>query len=1005
MALQKQNLSIPFAAGLDTKTDPFQVQPGKFLSLVNSTFTTGGTLEKRPGFARITALPEGSEATTLTTYQGNLISIGNTVEAYSLASDQWEDRGFISSLALNTQSLVRSTYSQSAPDVAISYNGLACSVFLDGDGSYKYQISDFSTSQVLAGITNLETGATLAKVFSLGVHFVIVYILNSGGSPSLKYIAIPVNNLDAPGSPVTISAQVKSITAGWDGYVANNTLYLAWAGSDIGDSIRVTRINSYLTQFNTVVNAGHTATLMSVTTDIAGNTPNVWVTAYDAVTQDAYTYAFSNTLVPVLPATQTINNIVVPSITSSATDGTLTIFYGTQNTYSYSSVRSDFLSKVTCTDAGVVGSPSVILRSVDLASESFFIDDTIYMLTAYSGALQPSYFLIDSSGHVIAKVAYSNGAGYATTEVLPSVTVTGAVAQIGYLIKDLIVPVNKSMDAPFASNIYTQTGINLVTFDFSAMNLSNVEIGDNLIIAGGITWLYDGVKPVELGFNVWPEDILLTALNTGGSMSEQEYFYQVTYEWTDGQGNIHRSAPSIPQSITLSAGQDGVQLDIPTLRLTYKTAPNGVRIVIYRWSVAQQTFYQVTSITSPIANNPAVDSITYTDQAADSAILGNNILYTTGGIVENIAPPSTSILGLFNSRVFLVDAENPNDVWYSKQVIPNTPVEMSDLFTIFIPPTSGAQGSTGIITALSPMDDKLIFFKRDAAYYMTGNGPDDTGGQNDFGNPVFITSTVGCNNQPSIAFIPQGLLFQSDKGIWLLSRNLSTEYLGSPVERYNSFTVSSAAVVPGTNQARFSITSGTSSCIYQGKHTFLTANQEILQETPGAYLDGDGGDMLMYDYFYGQWGTFDIADQPVLLSFITGWFSLTGIQGFQRAYMFYLFGQFQSPHKMNLDIAYDYNSSPTQSILITPTNYVGNYGVLSPLQLYGDGGKYGSTRLEQFRVFLNQQKCQAFQIQFTEVLDPVLGISEGKGIILSTMNLVVGAKKPYVPLAASQSVG
>ena len=28
------------------------------------------------------------------------------------------------------------------------------------------------------------------------------------------------------------------------------------------------------------------------------------------------------------------------------------------------------------------------------------------------------------------------------------------------------------------------------------------------------------------------------------------YFYQVTYEWSDSQGNLFRSAPSIPISVT-----------------------------------------------------------------------------------------------------------------------------------------------------------------------------------------------------------------------------------------------------------------------------------------------------------------------------------------------------------------------------------------------------------------------------------------------------------------------
>lgn len=178
---------------------------------------------------------------------------------------------------------------------------------------------------------------------------------------------------------------------------------------------------------------------------------------------------------------------------------------------------------------------------------------------------------------------------------------------------------------------------------------------------------------------------------------------------------------------------------------------------------------------------------------------------------------------LFDTRLWLVDAEDQNLLWFSKQVIENTPVEMSDLFTFYIPPTTAAQGSTGPITALAPLDDKLIIFKSNAIYYINGTGPDNTGANNNYSQPIFITSTVGCANQQSIVFMPQGLMFQSDKGIWLLDRGLGTTYIGAPVEQYNSGLVESAQNIPETNQVRFILNTGVT---------------------------------LMYDYYYSQWGTF-----------------------------------------------------------------------------------------------------------------------------------------------------
>lgn len=1002
MALQKNNLEIPFALGLDTKTDPWQLQPGRFLSLINSVFTTAKRLTKRNGYPVLTELPSGSGATTLTTFKNNLTAIGTSLYAYNAPANEWENRGHIQTIQLSVQSIVRTQYSQTVVDAAISPGGLVCTAFLDGDGAYKYQISDNTTSQVLVSITNLESGAALARTFILGNYFVITYLVVISATPRLRYIAIPLNNVTNPGSPQTISSQVSSITAGYDGAIINTSLYIAWDGSDGGGAIRVSYIDSNLAQHNTVALAGHTATLMSVTGDTTGSTPVIWVSAHAGAANDTYSYALNPQLVVILAATHSTSVDDIQQITSTAQNMVLTLFYQVLNNYSYASIRSDFVRKVTVTQAGVVGTPSVVLRSVGLASKAFMIDFVTYMLTVYGGAFQPTYFLIDENGNVIARLAYSNGAGYAINEILPSASIDDTIVRMGYLLKDLIIPVNKSQAATSVNNVYTQTGVNTVAFDFASRNLSTAEIGGSLNIAGGFLWMYDGVKPVEQGFHVWPEDILATPGNTGASMTEQQYYYQVVYEWTDGQGLLHRSAPSIPVGALLAAGNDQVTLNIPTLRLTYKIAPNKVRIVIYRWSTGQQTYYQVTSVTAPLLNNPSVDSVVYIDTQADSSIVGNNIIYTTGGVVENIAGPACSVLSLFKNRLMLVDAEDKNLIWYSKQVIESTPVEMSDLFTRFVSPTTGAQGSTGELTALSPLDDKLIMFKRSAIYYMIGEGPDNTGSQNDFSEPVFITATVGTDNQHSIVFIPSGLMFQSNKGVWLLGRDMSTSYIGAAVEIFNGVPVTSSVTVPNTNQVRFTLREGASSTLYNGLHTVLNSSGMVLQEKENTYTDGLGGTMLMYDYFYDQWGEFNVNSGPVLLSLTTSWFNLAGVQGFERLYFFYILAKYLSPHKLNVSIAYDYNDSNEQSILISPDNYAGPYGT----GIYGQGDNYGGPgNVEQWRVFPQKQKCEAFKLTIQEVWDASMGIVPGQGLDITGLNLVVGAKKAYRPSSAARSVG
>lgn len=1018
MALNKSNLSVTFAQGLDTKTDPFQVTPGKFLRLSNTVFNNNGLLQKRPGYQSLLppasgfVLPGASGSAGLTTFKGNLISNGTSLNALLRGESAWINQGPMRPMSLSVIPLARPTNSQTTTDTAINTSiNLICSVWTDSASNVYYQLQDLNTGQLSVAPTQIVSAAS-PRVFVLGNYFVITYNITITATVHLRYIAIPVNNPNNPSVGTDISTQVNGSVSAYDGVVTNNSLYLSWNGSDGGSAIRMSRLSNTLTQSSTVVLAGYNAINISVCADTSGNSPVIYTSFLAGTTLYATAYSASSTQI-LAPVTLATGITDLNQITSIAINGILTVLWQTTEEYSYVSKRSDFVTKITMTAAGVVGTSEVLLRGVGIASKAFVLDDVVYVMVVYgsanSGLLQPSYFLTDMSRNIGSKLAYSNAGPYYTTQVLPSVFVNENTAQISYLRKDFISSVNPENLTPpsSTSNIYSQTGVDLATFNFLPDFSTNREIGHNLHFSGGYVVAYDGTAPVEQNFFIYPEDILGTWSNTGGSMSAQPdgvtnadaYYYQVTYEWTDAQGNIHRSAPSVPVAVTTTSnGNSGsITLNIPTLRLSYK--PN-VRICIYRWSVAQQNYFQVTSIISPTLNNPNVDSITFTDTLADSSILGNSLIYTTGGVIENISPPATDTLALFKSRLFLVDAENRNTLWYSKQVIQGVPVEMSDLLTIFIAPTEGAQGSTGDITALAPMDDKLIIFKADAIYYLTGNGPDNTGGNNDFAQPVFITSTVGTIN-PNMVLTPQGLMFQSDKGIWLLGRDLSTNYIGAPVEAFNSFTVTSANTIPGTNYVlftldgnvtlmydyyygqwgTFSITNILSATLYQGMHTFLNSYGELYQQTTDSYLDGAS---------------------PVLIGFTTGWMSLAGLQGFQRAYYFYLLGVYHSPHFLNMQLAYDFGS-PSQSILINPLNNSSLYGGDN---LYGGGAvNGGSASLEQFRIFFERQRCQSFQISLDEVFNSSAGFTAGLGLTISGLNLVVGVRKGYVPVPANQSVG
>lgn len=1022
--LTKQAVAVNFTQGLDTKNDPFQLALGKFLLLQNSVFTTGGSLQKRNGYGALPMLPIAPERAT--TFNGNLTAIGSSIQALSQGSSRWINKGDFTPLTLSVIPAVRSAVNQTQCDSVTAQNGLSCVVYTEINNSvasYKYQVQDSVTGQniILPTVIPVSSGTVTGspRVFLLGGYFIVVFTNVITATSHLQYIAISTSNPTV----VTVNADVASAytpatTVAWDGVVFENKLYIAYNTVAGGQQVNVTYLTPSFIIAAPQSFAASIATMMGLCVDTTNPaSPVIYIAFYDDAGMTGYVCAVDQNINKIMTPTQIISAIEVANITCTAQAGVVTVAYEVINAYSYNSgIPTNYLSSVSVTKpntvtTGTVGSTVIFIRSVGLASKAFLMNGVMYMLGTYQSDLQDTYFLFDVLGNVISRFAYANSGGYLLTG-LPQAEVMDSAVKIAYLFKDLIqsnaTPIGSQGD-PNTSNIYSQTGINVVTVAYSPATLSVSEIGNNLNISGGFLWAYDGQTLNEQGFHLFPDNIEGTWSVSGGSIAAQPdgatntnaYYYQVVYEWTDSQGNIFRSAPSVPIGITTSgSGSAGsITLDIPTLRLTYKP---GVKIVIYRWSVANEIYYQITSLTAPTLNDKSTDSITYVDTQADASIIGNSILYTTGGVIENIAAPAATATTLFDDRFWLINAEDRNLLQYSKQVIEATPVEMSDLLTIYVAPTIGSQGSTGQLECLAPLDDKLILFKNNAIYYINGTGPDNTGSNSQYSQPIFITSTVGCSNQNSIVFMPNGLMFQSNKGIWLLGRDLSTSYIGADVELFNQYLVNSAVNVPGTNEVRFTLSNGVtlmydyfynrwgtfvgvpaiSSTLYQGRHTYINSFGSVFQETPGQYLDNGN---------------------PVLLAFTTSWINLAGLQGYQRAYFFYLLGQYLTPHKLNLTIAYDYNSSPLQSVLISPDNFSPAYGGSSP---YGQENQYGGPgNIEQWRIFLTKQRCQSFQITMQEIYDPSFGVPAGEGLTLSGLNLIVALKKGWRPISSAHSAG
>ncbi len=475
---------------------------------------------------------------------------------------------------------------------------------------------------------------------------------------------------------------------------------------------------------------------------------------------------------------------------------------------------------------------------------------------------------------------------------------------------------------------------------------------------------------------------------TGGLLIDGTYLIAVVYNWTDNKGLLHRSSPSVPLSVTLTGGTSTqrILVDSPTLRLTEKVL---VTIDFYRTIANGVILHKESTIATPTFNDKTIDEVTFTFAIADTALVSNEILYTTGGVIENLAPPASMLVTSHQNRLYISGSEVPNDFFFSKEFQTGIgPGFSQDVFIRRVDPEGGA------ITQISSMDDKFITFKKSRIYFQGGQGPLVTGAANDFTEPQLITTDTGCTEPQSVVQMPLGLMFKGDKGIYLLDRTLSVQYIGAEVEGFNDETITSGTLIDKVNEVRFTTLNGRT---------------------------------LVYNYFFNQWSTFtnyqakdadlwletyvhlkpsglvrreiedtflDDGSKKVILLIETAWLKLPGLQGFQRVRRAAILGEFRSDHDLMVSVFYDYEAF-ARSFFVFDADSVVVSDVYGGDVTYGSSTVYGgsSDNVYQFRAHLSRQKCQAIKFAFQ---DNIAASANGESFSLSDLSLEIGVKEAAI---------
>lgn len=981
MALASQKISIPFAAGIDDASDPKQNPPGSLEKLENATFDKRLAINKRNGFKAISKKlldnTSISGAQFLTRYNDRELNLFTLTDfyAYSESVQKWTSKGNVYSVYPTSNSVLRNDYEQKNIDCA-SIENLNIFCYEDSTG-VRVSIIDSQNDHTLLSNELISASGTTPKLAQISNLVYVLYRV----SGEIRFKTINPLNPTEISSEVTAVNDILTSNAKFDAVGAGQRVYVGYGNTS--NELTYFYISDDNSISSKVIESAEDPS--NAITMFADSATRIWAVYSDGsdvkVNCKSFTLGVNIVSPTSLETIGDINNVTIVETTT----GNYDVYY--EYGPSLTSVSDHYVKLNTVDLSGTVGTPTILKRSVNLASKAFYHQEKSHVVLVHDSTLQATYFLCDQNGNLLSKISPGLAGGQIVDNGLPNIP---PLSDDSFLFasqkKGRITVENEEFD--------TLLGVNSTVLDFEiARPYQNAQLGDSLLIAGGIVNMYDGRSVVEHNFHLFPEDLSAASAATGGVLSDGVRQYTAVYAWTDNNGNIHRSAPAVATEVTLSGGGSNQDIDItvPTLRLTQK---ENVIIELYGTEAAGTVFYKISDTSSPTYNDPTIDSVTINVDVTDSNLISREILYTTGGLLDNIAAPACRLIERWQDRIFLGGLENENEIQYSKIRFAGTPIEFNDTLTLSVDSIGGR------ITAYQKMDDKILIFKNDACFFLSGDGPNNLGQQDSFIIPQLISSEVGCVDPNSTVLTPFGVMFKSKKGIFLVDRGLRLSYIGSAVESFNNEEVTSALVVPDENEVRF--TTKNSNCLVYNYNQRKWATYTNFQALSATLIDSDYYYLRKDGTIYKENpGSFSDNGSVINMSVTTDWISFADIQGFQRVKKLFLLGDFKSDHNLRVQIAYDFNEAFVQERVIDVSDftYDQKYGESSP---YGDQSVYGGNgNVYQLRLDLKRQKCQAVKIKITEIQSA----PAEDGMTLSNIAFELGIKQGLNKLGSNRQFG
>lgn len=464
------------------------------------------------------------------------------------------------------------------------------------------------------------------------------------------------------------------------------------------------------------------------------------------------------------------------------------------------------------------------------------------------------------------------------------------------------------------------------------------ELNGSTYVSGSIPYVFDGYNGHDLGFGLRPQyqggsELAATGiLNALPTLAAGTYRVALVWESVDAQGNRTFSAPSFSNQVTI----DGVTTTAISLEFLgpERTNHQAVSAAIYVANLANGTYVRSKEWIPSLA--PGLNTAVL--YAPSMFQTGMPELYTEIGQLEAGVPPESRFVEAWGNRIWSLNA---NRVMYSVEQAPGEAIYFNEAQRFELQYDG---------TGMRALDDRLVFFCKQAIFWISGDGPTATGEGGAFTPPQRIATEFGCIDARSLLLVDQGIVYQSARGLELLDRGLSCRVISGGIDKllrddgYSE--VRAASWDPIAQIARFALFNASTllqviACWHSGLGRWTTAGVPVQRDVGASvvksliHCDGrnwmalgdaivtttstsvaarernltDSFDHSLALYLDGpadDWFWFPMRVQ-------TAWIKLDGLEGFQRIWRVNALVKGRTPQTgVRMAYAVDYSTEPVE---------------------------------------------------------------------------------------------